>query len=199
MEPYHYGGILEPMVGFRWMRVKDFNIRDTYNSSLDIDLVPFPFDDAEQLITDQAITENELLTAQLGFHYTKFRDRFTFSSDFRVFVGQNLQCTKANRITEITFYDGTGLNAQVDNIIRRETAPIIERNNEFVVGFDVRGELSYQLTKAIAVRGGIQVIDIGRGLWRGGSTNLNNTALIGGSNDQNLVMVGATLGLTLNR
>ena len=33
MEPFHYGGILEPMVGFRWMQVQDLNARQVYTST----------------------------------------------------------------------------------------------------------------------------------------------------------------------
>ncbi|NNE00692.1 MAG: hypothetical protein HKN47_25535, partial [Pirellulaceae bacterium] len=115
MEPYRYGGILEPLVGVRWMRVTDVNTLQTYNSSLDIDTVPFIiFGDAEQLITDNTTTENEVIAGQVGFRYIKFRDRFTFSGDFRAFTGASLQCSTSREETEITIYDGAGEGAAVD-------------------------------------------------------------------------------------
>jgi hypothetical protein len=49
----------------------------------------------------------------------------------------------------------------------------------------------------ISVRGGFQLIDVARGLWRGG--DLDNGILRGGDNDQDLQMLGATFGVTLNR
>ena len=33
LEPYHYGGILEPMVGVRWFRVEDTSTQQNFNSS----------------------------------------------------------------------------------------------------------------------------------------------------------------------
>ncbi len=195
LEPYHYGGILEPMVGIRWMRVDDFNYFQTYQSSEDNPPLIGPnFTDAEQLVTAGATTENELFGGQLGFRYMKFRDRFTFTSDFRAFFGGNYQSSKSQRQTELTIYDGAGEGSNVTRIINTSTEPIYTRNEEFFVGFDVRGELGYQLTRMISIRGGFQVIDIGRGLWRGGP----GIVLEGGDNDQDLVMVGATFGINLN-
>ncbi len=208
MEPYHYGGILEPLVGFRWMRLSDDNTRQSYSSPNDLDGVPFTtFGNAEQLITDSVITDNEVLTGQVGFRYTKYRDRFTFASDFRVFTGGSLQYATTTRTTDITVYDfGTasaGGVAPGDDVIfdlHRADVPRYQRNEEFVIGFDVRGELNYQLTKMITVRGGFQVIDLATGIWRGGPGPLGGgSAPTGGSQDQDVVMVGGTFGITLNR
>jgi len=209
MEPYHYGGILEPMVGIRWSRITDTNARDQYSSTTNFGgvLLQLPdgqggfVEDAEQFITDVALTENEVLAGQLGFRYTKFRDRFIFSSDVRVFSGGAFQLARSNRFIETTIYDGAGVGAEVDQIIKRaeQAAWTYERNEEFVIGFDVRGELAYQLTKSISVRGGFQVIDFARGIWRGGSATQNAPLLNGGRRDQDLLMVGGTFGLTLNR
>ncbi|TWU02286.1 hypothetical protein [Stieleria varia] len=206
MEPYHYGGIMEPMVGLRWFRIEDLDSRQNYISSLDIDqsiggnppLSEFG-DAVEQLTTNQSVTQNDTLTAQLGFRYTKFRDRFTFSSDFRAFAGHNWQCAYSTTATEITIYDGTGVGSEVDNILYRQTRPIYERNEEFVVGFDVRGEVGYQVSKMIKVRTGFQLIDMARGIWRGGSSASGVNPLGGGDNDQDLLLVGATFGIELNR
>ena len=60
----------------------------------------------ESLETDIRTTENEMIAAQLGFHYTKFRDRFIFSSDFRAFAGGNFQCSKFNNLYNAVEYDG---------------------------------------------------------------------------------------------
>jgi len=197
MEPYHYGGILEPMVGFRWMRLKDTNSFQDYQSSLENPPLVDPtgnFTDLEQLTTNSAITRNDMLGGQLGFRYLKFRERFTFSSDFRVFFGGNYQSSKSQVATELTAYDGAGDGAAVTGIFNTATKPIYSRNEEFYVGFDVRGELGYQLTRLITLRAGFQVIDIGRGVWRGG----DGIVIAGGDNDQDYVMLGGTFGINLN-
>ncbi|TWU65971.1 hypothetical protein V7x_15270 [Crateriforma conspicua] len=208
LEPYHYGGILEPMVGVRWMRAEDINLRQTYQSTQDNItgnvLLPLPnpilagveFSAAEQITSIAQITDNEMLTAQLGFRYFKHKGRFMYSSDFRVFAGNNWQCSEAYTESELTIYAFGQTNEQPTvgeppiTIQRDRTTPTFIRNEEFLVGFDVRGELGYQLTKAISVRAGFQVIDIGRGLWRYGTE---------GDWDQDYQMFGGTLGLTLNR
>jgi Putative beta barrel porin-7 (BBP7) len=200
MEPYHYGGILEPLVGFRWMRFSDDNTRQNYTTLISID--PFFPGAAEQLITDTVITDNELLTGQVGFRYTKYRDRFTFASDFRVFTGGSLQCATTTQTIDTTIYGGTTVapGATPDFDLHDATTPRYVRNEEFVIGFDVRGEVNYQLTKMITVRAGFQVIDLATGIWRGGPGPIaGGGAPTGGDRDQDVVMVGGTFGITLNR
>lgn len=205
-EAYHYGGILEPLLGVRYMKVNDINTRQTYNSSLDIDQVPFIiFGDAEQLVTDNTTTTNDIIAGQIGFRYTKHAlaacggpNRFTFIGDFRVFTGASLQCSTTNEETEITIYDGAGTGSEVTNILNRRATPISTRGEEFAIGFDARAQLSYQLTKAISIRGGVQVIDIATGVWRGGPPAGPRNQLIGGDEDQDLVMAGLTFGVSLN-
>jgi hypothetical protein len=195
MQPYHYGGILEPMVGLRWMRMRDYNGFQNYQSSDDFPPLVGPnFTDAELLTSTIAVTENDLFGGQLGFRYFKFRDRFTFSSDFRVFFGGNWQNSYSQVGTELTLYDGNTQGSDVTRIIHDATKPFYSKNEEFFVGFDVRGEIGYQLTSMISVRAGFQLIDIARGVWRGG----DGTLVPAGDNDQDVVMVGGTFGLNLN-
>ena len=204
LEPYHYGGILEPMVGVRWIRLEDVNAFQTFSSVVDLDEVPFTtFGGAEQLITNTSLTENEMIAGQVGFRYFKFRDRFTYSADFRVFSGASLQQSKAVRHTEITIYevDIEGdeiiipVGAPPIHVIDRETEPVYAENDEFMIGFDLKGELGYQLTKDISIRAGFQLVDVATGVWRGGTGELTSS----GDQDQDLVMFGGTFGLTLNR
>ena len=195
LEPYHYGGILEPMVGVRAIHIRDLNSFQDYQSSIEFPPLIGPnFTDAEQLTTTQAVTKNDMFGGVVGFRYMKFRDRFTYSSNFNVFFGGNWQCTQSQVATELTIYDGDGQGDNVTRIINDATKPIYQRNEEFYVGFDVRGELGYQLTRLISVRAGFQVIDIGRGVWRGG----DGTVIAGGRKDQDLLLVGYTFGLNLN-
>jgi hypothetical protein len=97
-------------------------------------------------------------------------------------------------LSTLTIYDGDAVGSNVIRIIDNATTPIYSRNEEFYVGFDVRAELGYQITKMIQLRGGFQLIDIGRGVWRGG----DGTLLPGGDNDQDYLMVGGTFGINLN-
>ena len=79
-------------------------------------------------------------------------------------------------------------------------APAIRsRNTESFVGFDVRSELAYQLTRYITIRAGVQMIDIASGVWRGGDGSQGTNNLPAGSQNQDLVMLGGSLGVTLNR
>lgn len=204
LTPYRYGGFLEPMAGIRWNRLDDLNSSQTYLSSLDIDTVPpgappplSEFGTAvEQLTTDQVITENEMLLAQLGFRYTRFRDRFTFSGDFRAFTGPAWQTARAQRTQVITIYDNAGVGGTVQNELIRNTDPLFDDNDEWAIGFDLRGELGYQFTRDISVRAGVQIIDIETGVWRGGN---GISSLPGGDRDQDWFAFGASFGLTVNR
>ncbi len=84
--------------------------------------------------------------------------------------------------------------------IHRQLNPRYERNEEFAIGFDVRGEVNYQLTKMITVRAGFQVIDLAMGIWRGGQGPVGGGAApLGGDRNQDVVMAGGTFGITLNR
>lgn len=195
MEPYHYGGILEPMVGVRWLRIQDINGVQNYSSALDTDLVPYlDFPNAEQLITNTAVTDNEMFGGQLGFRYFKAKNRFIYSGGLQFFFGGNWQTSRSNRYQEITSYTAIGADQDVSFIIDRKTTDTYSRNEEFYFGFDVRGELGYQLTKSLSVRGGFQLIDIATGLWRGG----DGTFVAAGDNDQDMLLVGGTFGINLN-
>ncbi|TWU24027.1 hypothetical protein Pla52o_19500 [Novipirellula galeiformis] len=198
MEPYHYGGILEPLVGFRWAKLDDYVVNQDYRTTADGTALPDVFlgDDYEQLTTDSATTKNDILAAQFGFRYIKFRNRFTYTADFRGFVGGSLQSAMTQRQIDTT----VGIDETPDFVTTSRTRPLFERNEQFVIGFDIRGELAYQLTRAIKIRTGFQVIDLATGIWRGGPVDPTGTNQErGGSQDQDVVMVGGTFGIELNR
>ncbi len=201
LEPYHYGGILEPLIGIRWMRVDDTNRVTRLNTDGDIagggDFVPADFA-GDQFTTEQSFTENEMFGGQIGFRYLKYRDRFTYSADFRVFSGGSWQNSITSLETLRVLYGvpPIGEGDSTTDIQLDKTANVHDRNDEIFVGFDIRGELGYQLTKMVSLRAGFQVIDIGTGLWRGGSSNAGN--LSAGDRDQDLFMVGGTFGISLN-
>ena len=201
LEPYHYGGILEPLIGVRFMRLQDTNRGTRLGTDGDLtaigSLITPTIDGTDRFVTSISTTDNDMFGGQVGFRYFKYKERFTYSTDFRVFAGGNWQCARTNREELIIEYGGSpvGDGDVITGVQVDATAPDYERNEEAFVGFDLRGELGYQLTKMITMRAGFQIIDIGTGVWRGG--NSENT-IIGGEQDQDVFLLGGTFGLTLN-
>ncbi|MEM9585835.1 MAG: hypothetical protein AAGA03_01025 [Planctomycetota bacterium] len=204
LEPYHYGGILEPMIGARWIRIRDINQNMAYRVTGD-PISPLTITGflgyAEQLQTAQQITENEIMTGQIGFRYFKHRGKFIFSTGLKVFAGGSWQASDSQIRDEYQIYSLTAATAPAQGdlpvlIIDDKTDIVTTRNEELVVGFDVQAEIGYQLTKMITIRGGFQLIDVASGVWRGGDAA---GAVGGGDLDQDLVMLGGTFGITLNR
>jgi len=198
LEPYHYGGFLEPLMGIRFMQVDDTNRRETYIPPLITD----PVTDLGDVTSDNAITKNDMFAGQLGFRYFKHRNRFTFSTDFRAFAGGSWQCSRSQRtirnLVLTPFVDpitGATTNGIADFILDR-SIPTLTRNEEGFVGFDLRSELAYQITRHFSVRGGVQLIDIATGVWRDGDGSL--AGLNVGDRNQDFLMVGGTFGVSLN-
>ena len=84
---------------------------------------------------------------------------------------------------------GTVDGEVISELIFRNNLRYVD-NDEFVVGFDTRVDVSYQLTRHFQIRTGMQLIDMGRGIWRGQITDRT---------DQSVLAVGATFGIALNR
>lgn len=193
MEPYHYGGILEPMIGFRYMHIQDTFYRSQYRSTETLtypQIISPTGDPTEQYITDSSSAGNQMFGGQLGFRYFKFYDRFMLSTDLRVFAMQNFQQNENRSITKTTVYDGVGIDAETNLFEQIETSRTVARADEFAFGFDLRSELAYTITRDFSIRGGLQIYDVAQGVWRG---------RISDANDQALFMVGYTFGITLNR
>jgi len=201
LEPYHYGGMLEPLVGFRYMRFSDTNQRMVYNAGnfldpyLPLDPANPPILPGEQVLTDRSEATNDMVGGQIGFRYFKFVDRFRYSTELRVFTLGNFQSNRRQTHTELTLYDDDEASANIAHYIREAGEPVYARNDEFAFGYDIRAEVGYTLTRMIELRGGFQMIDIAQGLWRGEleqNQALNRT-------DQRSIMAGFTFGVALNR
>jgi hypothetical protein len=220
LEPYHYGGILEPMLGVRFIRAEDSASLRTYGRTAeDVDqaviglgvspyVIQLPQADLplERLQEDMAMVDNQIYTLQAGFRYFKFQDRFRYSAEFRGFTGINLQCFQTNRTTTTTIYDGFDIGSEVVSNIAVRNALQYQTDEAFLIGFDARAELGYQLTKMINVRCGVQVIDLATGIWRSGrelqepnNGGLLTPALNTGDRDQHYLAFGYTFGIELNR
>lgn len=196
LEPYHYGGMLEPLVGMRYMRFVDTYQRMNY--------VAGPFDNptdpdeslaGELVTTEQSQATNDMFGGQVGFRYFKFVDRFRYSAELRVFALGSYQSNRLQTSEELTLYDAETVapGDEILHYITETNRPIYGKNNDFAWGFDIRSELSYTLTRMIEVRGGFQLIDIDQGVWRGRLIDPN------ARQDQRALMAGLTFGVTLNR
>ncbi|PHQ33261.1 hypothetical protein [Rhodopirellula bahusiensis] len=210
MEPYHYGGILEPMLGVRFVTMDDSAFNRNYSRTKDATTAPSA--SAAPYFTDLGVSadayeildeelqeiQNEMYTIQMGFRYFKFVNRFRYSAEFRAFTGLNLQNAMRRTRQETTYYDGFDTGAEVTDYFSSESLVTYERSDEFFIGYDVRAEVGYQLTQMIHVRGGFQLLDLAKGVWRneraGNSSNLSY-----GATDQNFLAVGGTFGIELNR
>ncbi len=169
MEPYHYGGILEPLVGVRWMRMDDTNGFQDYLQHGRESAADWPAFTCRRADHDARCDDGERnVRTAAWIPLLQARNRYVFSVGFTAFCGGNCQCSKSLAFSTLTIYDGNTVGSNVIRIIEETSDPIYTRNEEFYVGFDVRAELGYQLTKMIQIRGGFQLIDIARGVWRGG-------------------------------
>ena len=197
MEPYRYGGILEPMIGMRYAHFRDFARNDTYTY--------FPYvtvdDDTqvyENLLRDYTTTDNHMLLGQFGFRYTKQVRRWTFSNESKVFAGHVFQSQDITR-ESLTAYFSNPIAAGDDPLQHNDrmgTSYAGRKNGESTVGFDIRVESAYKATKYLDLRAGFQMLYFGRGIWRGSTLTEQGNQF---SNDQHLIMPGFTFGIALNR
>ena len=206
MEPYRYGGILEPMVGLRYAFFGDGAANDVYSTGV-IPAVPAgglppppPLQAGqsfETLLRDRVQTDNNMLLGQAGFRYTKFINRWTLSNDMKVFGGHVYQSQASSQQTTTSSYatpPAIGVVALSDNL---HTSTYSGRKGEAsTIGFDLRVEGAYKASKYLDLRGGFAMLYFARGIWRG-STNTEQGNQF--SDNQNLVMPAFTFGVALNR
>jgi len=196
MEPYHYGGMLEPLIGFRYMRFADTYQRMNYSSGLFFNPTdPLELLAGEEVLTERSNATNDLFGGQIGFRYFKFVQRFRYSAEMRFFSMASFQSNRLQTSLEQTLYGGTTVAAgdEVSYYIVDQNRPLYGKGDEFAWGYDIRSELSYTLSRMIELRGGFQMVDVAQGIWRG---RLIDPAA---SRDQRALMAGITFGVTLNR
>ncbi len=198
LEPLHNGSIIEPLVGFRYNKFRDLTRRDVYERFDDEgNLVPVlptadvALDDAtlERFTINEWGITNHMVGGQLGFRWYKKQSRWLLDSDFRAFAMQNFQGMYSQQLSETTLYDGAGTGSETTLILRDKNIRY-DHDSEFVWGMEIRAQAAYEVTRDIALRGGMHLIDYANGVGRG-----NNFA----SNREDLLMVGFTFGLTVNR
>ncbi|TWT73144.1 hypothetical protein [Allorhodopirellula solitaria] len=223
MEPYHYGGILEPMLGARFIQAEDQASLRTYGYTFDdpnlaligigtspyVSIIPNPpGTDAtplDRLNTYSVQIRNDIYALQAGFRYFKFQNRWRYSAEFRGFTGVSSQAYSSRRTEATTVYDSFDEGAEVVLDTTTTSTTQFDSNSEFVIGFDARAELGYQLTKMINVRCGLQVVDIASGVWRSSHNLAEQTgglvtpSVETGRQDQSYLAFGYTFGIELNR
>lgn len=198
-EPYRYGGILEPMVGFKYSTFNDFALNQAYFRSVNSIITPGGVTDdtqLETLISDETRIKNQMVGGQLGARYFTHHQRWTLSGELRVFAMTNIQQRTYQRRTYITEYSDADLGADVvATDYTSGTGFVRSSNQEFVFGFETRAEAAYQVTKYISLRGGVDVIDFAQGIWRGANPGFGNINL----HNQDVQLAGFSLGLEINR
>jgi hypothetical protein len=187
MEPYRYGGMLEPLIGLRYVKFVDTARSDDYRTFLAED----PLDpgtiigESEVYTNDLTQSRNDMILGQLGFRYFRNIRRWTLSTDFKVFAGHTFQTQEITRYVTTTLYDedvAVGDEPIFDGD-HTGTSFFSRKNNETPVGFD------------LDLRVGFQMIYFGQGIWRGAAINQGNNH----DTSQQLVMPGVTFGFAINR
>lgn len=195
--PYRYGGMIEPMFGFKFSTLNDTALNQDYFR--DINLITTPgtqstTTDIETLISDTTSIRNRMFGAQLGARWFNHSGRWTVSSEFRAFGMANFQNRRYEQYIETTEYDGVGVGSTVV-LTDTSLSTIYESNTEFVYGFEARAEAAYFITQLFQVRGGIEVLSFNQGIWRGANPGFGDV----GVQDQDVWMGGFTFGLQVNR
>jgi len=193
LKPYHNGSILEPLLGYRYMNMRDFWRRE---SMFEVPVAPGPVEFFDKT-TLTATFENEMHGGQIGGRWYRQRGHWLVSLDLEFFAMANFQHLRRIRErsflanpdeqdgnTVVTTINPFGFGGDVNRTLNHESA------SQFVWGGEVRGEASYELTRDVNLRFGFVFLDLGQGIGRGNLIRLNNQAV---------QMAGVTFGFTVNR
>jgi hypothetical protein len=202
MDPLHHGGLLEPFFGVRYVRFESTDVDTTY-VRYDAEGIVFPFPpvppdtdlwdigdaQTEDLISDQYLFTNDMIGGQLGMRWLKRISRWNLSSELRVFGFHNFQKLKRSYEIQRTYYDGGGTGSEIDGIVYTRQWEDWHTTST-VVGTDIRAEAAFELTRDVMLTGGMQFLGFFDGIGRGDDI---------GYNSQDLIMVGLTFGVVINR
>ena len=197
--PYRYGGILEPLVGLKYANFTDLTQDQNYSRSIDLITEPGATTTETQLETLtswETVNINRMLGGQFGARYFNDYRRWRFGMEAKAFLAANFRTVTETRNSFITEYGGAP-DIDVDVVATQHLSTLNYNTSQSTVwGFEVKGDAAYQVTKYIGLRGGFQVIDLARGIRRGG-VGILGTRTPG--RDQNVFMAGLTFGLEINR
>lgn len=206
LKKLHYGSVIEPFFGFRYMKFQDFTVNDGYqrffettddppvNSPL-LPPIPPPLADdlengeIEQLTSLSTQWDNYMVGGQLGLRWYKLKGRWNLSSEIRAFALQNFQSFRSTNNITTTYYDGTGVGDDVTfEFVNRDS--FSAHDSEFVWGGEIRAEAAYAVTRDVSLKAGMAFMGLGRGIARGN---------VPGSNSEDVTMIGYTFGVNVNR
>lgn len=199
---FHNGAVLEPIVGFRYMKVQDRYRRDEYFRYASTVLPPTGQPDPgtpnvsgpwEELQVDSAFFENNMFGGQLGAHLFRQRGHWLLSTDMRFFACHNFQYLETIDSSVQTRYAGPVAPAAEGSPVQVEiksSTHTFDNRDMFVWGGELRAEAAYELTRDINLRFGGYLLHLGKGIGRGNNFDFN---------DQDVVMGGVTFGFTVNR
>lgn len=190
-QPMKNGAIFEPYFGFRYMGLNDKTIQD---GSVILTNPFFPTGTNNRFLQE---SQNAMPGAQLGFRMFRNTGRWTISTNAAAMAMYNNQTYFSSDIISRT---------NLENIVIERA----EGNDEFVPAVEARFDLSYHLTRDIAVRAGGEVVYFVEGLSRANilPMALNPNSIQSGTpiftplnapRDQFSVMAGFTFGLEWRR
>jgi hypothetical protein len=209
-DTFHNGGVLETMLGGRFMRFNDYYQRDSFpfgnfgrfanmpdgSPSPNFPNFVVPNGEGPWEVFDHRITqtENFMLGGQLGLRYLQTAGHWRTTIDVRAFACQNW----VNQVTTVDRYNlrwatiGTDTDPGdgQDLILTQRANPVFDRASEFVFGGEVRGQAAYSLTRDITLSIGFSFIDLGKGITRG--SNLDRS-------HQDVQMGSVDFGFAVNR
>lgn len=203
IHPLHFGSIIEPFFGFRFLNFNDYTENDVYSrfdsttgalifttdSPVFFPPPPIAGIGTEEFSLRKAQFENNMFGGQIGMRWFKQKSRWNLSGEVRAFAAQNFQAFTVTTDTEHTIYaSGTG-TPDISGVLYNSTINSAHAA-EFVFGTEVRAEAAYDITKYLQLRAGMQFMEFARGIGRG-----NNIL----QNDQDVTMAGATFGVAVNR
>ncbi len=199
MEPYRYGGILEPLVGLRYSSFKDYSLNQSY---LTTTFQPSTGGNATTFLTEILTTgewtiRNEMFGGQLGFRYFNHVGRWTLSTELRALGLANFRREQQHLRSRTTEYAGVAGNSAI--VTDSTTFPALikpKQTTSFVPGFEIRAEAAYKLTKYIDFRSGVDFVNLASNIRRG---TVNQGPQLGLAGNNSVQMTGFTFGIAINR
>ncbi len=199
LEPYRYGGILEPLMGLRYTNFQDFSMNQDYNRTT---FQPSTGTNAATFLTENLTSaewkiDNRMFGGQLGFRYFNHVGRWTLSTELRALALANFRRESRQFYTKTTQYAGVAEGSDV--VFEGTTYPVLTipaQTTSFVPGFEVRAESAYQITKYIDLRGGIDFINFASNIRRG---SVNAGPAFGAVGNNSVQLTGFTFGISINR
>lgn len=174
--------------------------------------------ETDRTINDASIqgdTNNNMIGAQLGTRWYMDRGHWRISAEVRGFAAQNFAAFGASgnqQTTVVRTQRVVGVvPPDIDFVIPPEQTFVLDQTfeivnparndsvNEFTLGGELRLETQYHLTREISLRFGMELFSIGRGIIRSPVTPDADTVFTLLGTEEDLVAVGYTFGIEVNR